>query len=132
MRCAIDGFWSNQEPTTKIVSLAPPASAADSNARPSAGSPEAWKVSATSCRVRGPLTTSVAGPVGTGDREGCAEEGGTVDRRVAGEGAAVPDLAAALQAAATPAPAAASVPIRRERRDSGNTRPGYGCGMYGR
>src|SRR3954454_14889841 len=112
-----------------MVNRAAPASAAASNARASAGSPEAWKVKATSCRVRGPLTTSVAGPVGTGVGEGCAADGGTVVRRAAADGAAVPDLFELVQAAETPAPAAARVPSRIERRDSGDTRSGYGCEM---
>ncbi len=86
MRSAIWGCWSSQRPTASTVSRTPCCSARSSSAVAWAGSPSPWKVSATSARPRGPLTTSPGVPGASGATTGTTAAGG--DATGVGVGAA--------------------------------------------
>src|SRR5437899_1846783 len=76
MARAASGYRSSQEPTAKTVSGAPARAAAARRAWSRAGSPEPWKVKATSGEA--PPATNRAGWTGAGPGGGGAGEGAPV------------------------------------------------------
>ena len=118
IRRAKVGFAASQVPTASTVTCARAPASTRRISVASAGSPAPWKVSATSGRVRGPWTISVAGPTGVGDGGPAATVGrgggGPEPERCGGlrSGAAVVEAGDEQAATSSPEPAASRV--RRE------------------
>src|SRR5207253_7885481 len=101
-----------QRPTANTVMGTPSRAAAPRICSVKAGSPEPWKVRATSLRSRGPKYTTAAGPDTVGARVGDAAV--LVVRRAAALRAEREQAARAAAAAAT----------KKDRRERGPTRVG--------